>query len=34
MRRGELLGLKWQDVNFTDNSLQIRRTVDVLVRLD
>ena len=27
MRRGELLGLKWQDVDLTEGSLQIRRTV-------
>lgn len=25
MRRGELLGLKWQDVNFPEGSLQVRR---------
>ncbi len=28
MRRGELLGLRWQDVNFEDRSLHVRRTVD------
>ncbi|MFL5707084.1 MAG: tyrosine-type recombinase/integrase [Ktedonobacteraceae bacterium] len=27
MRRGELLGLRWQDINFEDRSLQIRRTM-------
>lgn len=27
MRRGELLGLKWQDIDFDERSLQIRRTV-------
>jgi integrase len=26
-RRGELLGLKWQDVNFTDGTLQVRRAL-------
>ena len=25
MRRGELMGLKWQDINFTTSTLQIRR---------
>ncbi|HVB25217.1 MAG TPA: site-specific integrase [Ktedonobacteraceae bacterium] len=25
MRRGEILGLKWQDINFTTSTLQIRR---------
>ena len=27
MRKGELLSLKWQDINFDDMSLQVRRTV-------
>lgn len=27
MRRGELLGLRWQDVNIEDHSLQVRRTM-------
>ncbi len=27
MRRGELLGLKWQDIDFEEKSLSIRRTV-------
>ena len=27
MRRGELLGLQWQDINFEDRSLQIRRSM-------
>ena len=27
MRKGELLSLKWQDINFDDKSLQVRRTV-------
>ncbi|MGI9061942.1 MAG: tyrosine-type recombinase/integrase [Ktedonobacteraceae bacterium] len=27
MRRGELLGLRWQDINIEDKSLQIRRTM-------
>ncbi len=27
MRRGELLALRWQDINFTDNSLQVKRAV-------
>ena len=30
MRRGELLGLKWQDINFTDGTLQVRRTLSRL----
>ena len=28
MRRGELLGLKWQDINFTEGVLQVRRTLN------
>lgn len=27
MRLGELLGLKWQDINMTENTLQVRRTL-------
>jgi integrase len=27
MRQGELIGLKWQDINFKERSLQIRRTI-------
>jgi len=27
MRRGELMALKWQDIDFTTNTLQIRRTL-------
>jgi integrase len=27
MRRGELLGLKWQDINFAEGTLQVRRTL-------
>jgi len=27
MRRGELLGLRWQDINLEDRNLQIRRTM-------
>ena len=27
MRRGELLGLRWQDVNFDTRSLQVQRTI-------
>ncbi len=27
MRQGELIGLKWQDINFGERSLQIRRTI-------
>src|SRR6266702_11118 len=27
MRRGEMLGLRWQDINFETMSLQVRRTV-------
>src|SRR5712691_8881623 len=27
MRRGELYALRWQDVNFEDRSIQVRRTV-------
>ncbi|GCE04222.1 tyrosine-type recombinase/integrase [Dictyobacter aurantiacus] len=30
MRRGELLALRWQDINFTDRSLQVRRAVSYL----
>src|SRR5258708_8229204 len=25
MRRGEILALKWQDINFSQNTLQVRR---------
>lgn len=28
MRRGELIGLRWNDINFEDQSLSIHRTVD------
>lgn len=28
MRRGELLGLRWQDINFADACLHVRRTVN------
>ena len=28
MRRGELLGLRWQDIDFTNRSLYIRRTAN------
>lgn len=31
MRRGELFGLKWQDIDFEQRSLHIRRTVSYLV---
>jgi len=27
MRRGELLGLKWQDINFAEGTLQVRRVL-------
>lgn len=27
MRRGELMGLKWQDINFSTGTLQVRRTL-------
>lgn len=30
MRRGELLGLKWQDVNFIEGTLQVRRILSRL----
>ncbi len=30
MRRGELLGLKWQDVNLNEGTLQVRRTLSRL----
>ena len=30
MRRGELRGLRWHDINFDDKSLQVRRTVECL----
>ncbi len=32
MRRGELLGLRWSDVDFEDQSLQVRRTVDFIAK--
>jgi integrase len=32
MRRGELLGLKWQDIDFDERSLQVRRTVSLISR--
>lgn len=28
LRRGELLGLKWADIDFTQSALQVRRTLD------
>ncbi len=28
MRRGELIGLRWSDIDFHENSLYVRRTVD------
>jgi integrase len=28
MRRGELLGLKWQDISFTEGTLQVRRVLN------
>jgi integrase len=28
MRRGEMLGLKWHDIDFDDRNLQVRRTVN------
>jgi len=30
MRRGELLALRWQDINFDDKSLQVHRTVSLV----
>jgi integrase len=30
MRRGELLALKWQDINLADRTLQVRRTVSAV----
>ncbi len=30
MRRGELLGLKWQDINFAEGTLQVRRILSRL----
>lgn len=30
MRRGELLGLKWADIEFTQGTLQVRRTLDYM----
>jgi len=29
LRQGELLGLKWDDVDFEDGSLQVRRTLTI-----
>ena len=29
LRRGEICGLKWQDVNFEENKLQVKRSVSV-----
>ena len=29
LRRGEICGLKWQDINFEENKLQIKRSVSV-----
>jgi len=31
MRRGELLGLKWQDIDLDKGSLQVRRTMGRVV---
>ena len=33
MRRGELLGLKWQDINLEKGTLQIRRTLDYYAKI-
>lgn len=33
MRRGELLGLKWQDINFTTGTLQIQRILSRVPRI-
>ncbi len=30
MRRGEILALRWRDINFEDGSIQVRRTVDYI----
>ncbi|MDQ6661990.1 MAG: tyrosine-type recombinase/integrase [Chloroflexota bacterium] len=32
MRRGELLALRWSDIDFEGQSLQVRRTVDFIAR--
>ncbi len=32
MRRGEILALRWQDVNLEEPSIQVRRTVDFIPR--
>ena len=29
LRRGEICGLKWQDINFEENKLQVKRSVSV-----
>jgi integrase len=33
MRRSELLALRWQDIDFEGQSLQVRRTVDFFCRI-
>ena len=34
MRLGELLGLKWEDIDFEGNQLHVRRTINVVKELD
>ncbi len=33
MRRGEIVGLKWQDISLTDGTLHVRRTVSYVNRV-
>ena len=33
MRLGELLGLKWQDINLAESTLQVRRTLSYVKKV-
>jgi integrase len=34
MRRGEMLALRWTDVDFEGKSIRVRRTVDFIARYE
>ena len=33
LRRGELLGLKWSDINFKDNVLNVKRSIQYIPKI-